>query len=87
MSHHGTDVGIYASTSHVVPTGTGPPGQATLTLTIFFLGTTPPQTITVHGAHDPGSASGTGTVSAASAGHAGLVGNSFRRVGDIVTIE
>ena len=86
VGDHGTQVGIYASSSLLGAAGTGHQ-DATLTLTIFFLGSTPPETVTVHGAHDAGSDSEAGTVSAASARHASRVGNRFRRVGDIVTID
>ncbi|MBW3549010.1 MAG: hypothetical protein KY452_12885, partial [Actinobacteria bacterium] len=36
VSDHGTQVGIYASTSHLAAAGTGDQ-DATLTLTVFFL--------------------------------------------------
>lgn len=85
VSDRGTQVGIYASTRHLTAAGTGHQ-HATFTLTILFLGSTPPGTVTVHGAHDAGSNSEAGTVSAASARHVSRVGNRFRRVGDIVTI-
>lgn len=84
---HGAEVGVYASTSRLAVPGSGPHDDATLTLTIFFLGGTTPETITVHGSHDAGSGSESGTVSAASARHADRVGNRFRRAGDTVTID
>lgn len=87
VSHHGTQVGFYASTTQQGSVGTEAHGGATLTLTIFFLGSTPPETITVHGRHDADSDSATGSVSAASAGHAGRVGRRFTRAGDTVTID
>lgn len=86
VSDHGRQIGIYASTSHLAAAGTGH-HDPTLTLTIFFLGDLPPESLTVHGTHEAGSDSEVGTVSAASAGHARRVGGRFRRAGDIVTID
>ncbi len=86
VSDHGSHIGVYASTSHPAAAGTGH-HEPTLTLTIFFLGNLPPESLTLHGTHDAGSDSEVGTVSAASAGHAGRVGGRFRRAGDIVTFD
>ncbi|MBW3575989.1 MAG: hypothetical protein KY450_14340 [Actinobacteria bacterium] len=85
VSDHGSPLGIYASTSHLAAARGHP--EATLTLTIFFLRSSPPETLTVHGARDAGSDSDAGTVSAASGRHADRVGSRFRRTGDIVTID
>ncbi len=86
VSDHGTQIGVYASTSHLAAAGTGH-HDTTFTLTIFFLGGLPPESLTVHGTHEAGSDSEAGTVSAASAGHASRVGDRFRRAGDIMTID
>lgn len=86
-SAHGTQVAVYASTTHVGSPGTAAPGDRTFTLTLFFLGGTPPETITLHGAHDAGSHRDSGTVSATSAGHAGRLGKGFTRTDDVVIID
>jgi hypothetical protein len=81
-----TQVGIYASTAHVAVPGPGQ-GTATLTLTVFFLGATPPETITMHGLYGADSDRQVGTVSAASARHADRVGRAFVRSGDTVVVD
>jgi hypothetical protein len=81
-----TQVGIYASTAHVAVPGPEQ-GTATITLTVFFLGTTPPETITMHGVYVADSDRQAGTVSAASARHADRVGRAFVRSGDTVVVD
>jgi hypothetical protein len=79
-------VGIYASIAHTAVPGPER-GMATLTLTVFFLGTTPPETITMHGRYGADSDRQAGTVSAASAQHADRVGRAFVRAGDTVVVD
>lgn len=79
-------VGVYASTAHVAVPGPEH-GAPTLTLTVFFLGTTPPETITMHGRYGADSDRQAGTVSAASARHAERVGRAFVRAGDTVVVD
>lgn len=86
VSNHSTPVGVYASTTHLAVPGTDG-SDAVLTLTVFFFGTSPPETITMHGPGGTGSDRHTGSVSAASAGHADRVGRAFVRSGDTVIID
>lgn len=60
---------------------------AMLTMTVFFLGTNPPENITVQGTHDFNSGAQIGSVSAASPAHARRIGKKFVRSGNTVTIE
>lgn len=86
VSDHSTEVGVYASTARLPEPGTEP-DEATFTLTVFLLRVAPPQTITVQGPYRLGSDHQTGSVSAASAGHADRVGNAFTRSGDAAVID
>ncbi len=62
-----TVVAHYAVVRRVVTGGTTPQNTAMVTMTIFFLGSTPPENITLQGAHDFNSGRYIGSVSAASA--------------------
>jgi hypothetical protein len=62
----GTQIGNYAINRRVTSSGTSPQNTAMVTMTIFFLGASPPQNITLQGAHDFSSGISRGSVSAAS---------------------
>jgi hypothetical protein len=55
-------------------------------MTIFFLGSSPPENVTVQGSHDFGSGNQVGSVSAASSTRAVYIGQPFTRIGDTVTL-
>lgn len=77
-------VANYSSVKRVTFKGTDQNGQntASVTTTLYFLGANdPPQSITLEGAHDFSSGNETGSVSAASASHAGLIGKQYIRNG------
>ena len=84
-------VANYASFKRVTFQGTDQDGQntASVTTTIFFLGSHPPQSITLEGAHDFGSGNETGSVSAASSGQSSHIDKQYTRNGatDIVQID
>lgn len=79
-------IGNFASTRRLV-LGTDAHNTAMLTLTIFFLGQQPPENITLQGNHDVNFNSGIGSVSAASAAFASLIGKHFSQVGDTLRIQ
>jgi hypothetical protein len=62
----GTHVGNYTVTRRVTLSGTGPENTAAVTMTLFFLGSSPPENITIEAAHDYYSGGYIGSVSAAS---------------------
>jgi hypothetical protein len=59
-------VGNYIIVRRVTPSGTGPQNTASVTMTIFLLGSSPPRNLTLQGAHDFSSGRYVGSVSAAS---------------------
>ncbi len=73
----GTHVGHFSSAKRVTSSVTGAQNVATLTMTVFFLGGSPPENLTVQGAHDFGPGGQLGSVSAASPRFARLIGQSF----------
>jgi len=75
-------VAHYASTKRVVFKATDALNTAMLTLSIFFLGTNPPENITLQGSHDFTSGGEIGSVVAASTAHAMHIGKQFTRLGD-----
>jgi photosystem II stability/assembly factor-like uncharacterized protein len=82
-------VAQYASHKRVVNGGTDAQNTAMLTMTIFFLGSSPPENVTVQGSHDFRSEdqeNQLGSVSAASPRFARFIGYGFARAGDIVTL-
>lgn len=90
--HHGSKhVANYSSIKRVVFQGTDQDGQntASVTITIFFIGNHPPESITLVGAHDFSSGNETGSVSAASSTQRAHIGKQFTRTGatDIVEIS
>lgn len=59
---------------------------ASLTVTYFILGEKPPQNLTLQGTHDFNSGNQIGSVSAASIEYSALIGATFLRSGNTVTI-
>jgi WD40 repeat protein len=82
---NGTHVANYSSVKRV-SCGTTEQNTAQLWVTMFFLGATPPENMTLHGAHDFGSGTEIGSVSAASSAYSANIGKQFKRVGDTLTI-
>jgi hypothetical protein len=83
----GTRVGSYSSTKRMTTSALEPPLNAgTLTLSILFLGSSPPENVTVQGSHDFSSGNEVGSVSAASSSRAAYIGQPFTRLGDTVTL-
>lgn len=76
-------VANYASVKRVTFQGTDQDNQntASLTITLFFIGSHPPKSITLEGAHDFNSGNETGSVSAASNTLASHIGKQFTRSG------
>ena len=66
--------------------GTTEQNTAQLWVTMFFLGAKPPENMTLQGAHDFGSGTEIGTVSAASSAYSARIGKQFKRVGDTLII-
>lgn len=67
----------YAATRRVTYGGTDGQNTAMLTMTIFILGSKPPQNITLQGSHDFSSGKYIGSVSAASSAYSRLIGAQF----------
>ena len=70
-----------------VSCGTTEQNTAQLWVTLFFLGSHPPENITLHGAHDFHSGAEIGSVSAASSAYSAQIGKHFKRVGNTLTIR
>ena len=83
VTEAGRQVANYASFKRVTFQGTDQNGQntASVTTTLFFIGSQPPESITLEGAHDFGSGNETGSVSAASSTHASHIGKQYTRNG------
>ena len=73
----GQHAGHFSSTKRVIFDAN--PGQnvATLTMTVFVLGGSPPENLTLQGAHDFNTGGQVGSVSAASARYARFIGQRF----------
>ncbi len=67
----------YASVKRVTFDATSGQNTAMLTITLFFIGQQPPQSITLQGTHDFNSGKQIGSVSAASTDYADYIGGSF----------
>ncbi|KAH0544911.1 hypothetical protein FGG08_000991 [Glutinoglossum americanum] len=82
-THNDQHVANYSSIKRVTFGGADQDSQnaASLTITIFFIGNHPPETITLQGAHDFGSGNATGSVSAASSTQKAHIGKQFSRDG------
>ncbi len=76
-------VANYASFKRVTFQGTDQDGQNTASVTtiLFFIGSHPPESMTLEGAHDFNSGNETGSVSAASKTQASHIGKQFTRTG------
>jgi hypothetical protein len=76
-------VANYASFKRVTFQGTDQDGQntASVTTTLFFIGSHPPESTTLEGAHDFNSGNETASVSAASSNHASHIGKQYTRNG------
>jgi hypothetical protein len=76
-------VANYASFKRVTFKGTDQDSQntASVTTTLFFLRSKPPESITLEGAHDFNSGKETGSVSAASIAQAAHIGKQYTRNG------
>jgi hypothetical protein len=83
----GEHIANYASTKRVVNQGTDEQNTAMLTITIFFLGKSPPQNMTLQGAHNFNSGDQIGSVSAASPPYLSYIGKPFASKQDKVTIN
>jgi streptogramin lyase len=81
----GRHVANYSSVKRV-SCGTTQQNTAQLWVTLFFLGASPPENITLHGAHDFHSGGEIGSVSAASSAFSAQIGKQFKRVGNTLTI-
>jgi hypothetical protein len=81
-------VGQYISYKRVTHPGSDPQNTASVTMTIFLerSKTGAPENITAQGSHDFNSGNETGSVSAASANYAALIGKHFDRTVNTVTI-
>jgi hypothetical protein len=89
---NGEHVANYSSVKRM-SCGTREQNTAQLWMTLFFLGGkasgkggTPPQNITLHGAHDFNTGDEIGSVSAASSAFSGYIGEQFIRVANTLTI-
>jgi photosystem II stability/assembly factor-like uncharacterized protein len=82
----GNHVANYVGVKRIMPRATEGQNTGSVTMTLFFLGSAPPENITVQGTHDFGSGRQVGSVSAASAPHAAYIGRNFVRVGEQVTL-
>jgi RNA polymerase sigma factor (sigma-70 family) len=83
----GKHVGSYTSVQRLVNNATAEPKAATVTTTLFFIGTTPPENLTLQGAHDLGAGDEIGSVSAASPQLSAFIGKPFTRKGNTLTIK
>jgi hypothetical protein len=72
-----TYIGDYAITRRTIKGGTDAQKTAMLTMTIFLLGTNPPQNLTLQGSHSFDNGVYIGSISAASGNLASLVGATF----------
>lgn len=80
-------VAWYAGTKRVTWGGTEAQNTAAVSCTLFFIGSSPPETITVQGAHTFDSGNQSGSVSAASELFRSYRGGSFSRTGDTILLE
>ena len=78
-------VANYSSVKRV-SCGTHAQNTAQLWITLFFLTASPPENMTLHGAHDFNSGAETGSVSAASTSFSSHIGKQFKRVVNTLTI-
>ncbi len=83
VTQNNQHVANYSSIKRVTYKGTDQDGQntASVTTTIFFIGSHPPGNITLEGAHDFSSGNQTGSVSASSNAHKARIGKQYTRDG------
>ena len=82
---NGKHVADYSSVKRV-SCGTTSQNTAQLWVTLFYIGKTPPENITLHGAHHFRSGGEIGSVSAASSAVSTYIGKQFKRVANTLTI-
>jgi photosystem II stability/assembly factor-like uncharacterized protein len=82
----GNHVADYAGTKRVTNAATTAQNTAMLTITIFFKGKTPPENLTLQGAHHFGTGGQVGSVSAASPEYLHFIGQPFRTSGNTIFI-
>jgi hypothetical protein len=82
---NGKHVADYSSVKRV-SCGTTHQNTAQLWVTLFYIGKTPPENMTLHGAHDFHSGGEIGSVSAASSAFSAYIGKQFKRVANTLTI-
>jgi hypothetical protein len=87
VSLEGDVIGNFARTKRVVFGATSPQNTAMLTITIFFLGADPPETVTLQGSHSFNNGEERGSISAASAGLDGAVGVTFQGPSSALTFN
>ncbi|KAH7243956.1 hypothetical protein MRS44_016987 [Fusarium solani] len=89
VTQNNQHVANYASTKRVTHNGTDQDGQntASVTTTIFFIGSHPPENITLEGAHDFSSGDQTGSVSASSSAHRARIGKQYTRDGPTGNVQ
>jgi hypothetical protein len=88
VSFGGSVVGRYARVKRtVVDGGTDIQNTAMLTITIFFNGSDPPQTLTLQGSHSFNDGEERGSISAASSTFRGAVGITFQGPSTALTFE
>ena len=80
-------VANYACTRRIITHGTDAQNTAMVTMTLFFLGSAPPENITLQGSHDFTAGGEVGSVSAASSLFSTHVGQKFTRDGNTLTLE
>lgn len=83
----GQQIAWYSSIKRTISQVTDVQNTAALTLSLFFLGSSPPDTITLQGAHSFNTGNQSGSVSAASKGLRIYIGADFSRTGDILIIH
>ena len=77
----------YATVRRVTTGGTDAQNTAMLTTTLFFVGKTPPENITLQGAHDFNSGNQIGSVSAASGAYSQYRTGTFTYTGSTNTLK
>jgi hypothetical protein len=82
-----TVIANYATVRRVTNGGTNAQNTAMLTTTLFFTGTTPPENITLQGAHDFSSGNEIGSVSATSGAHSQFRTGSFAYTASTSTLK
>ena len=88
VSNGPTLIGRFARVKRTVGGGgTDSQNTAMLTITIFFLGADPPETVTLQGSHSFNNGQERGSISAASSAFAGAVGITFEGPSEALTFD